>query len=504
LVLESASQVAIIMTDPKGLVQIFNRGAENLTGWSADEVVNLRTPILLHDPEEIERERQGLASEGAAPADPFEALVARARNGAAHRRKWTLVTRQGGRRCLDLVITRVDDLAGHSLGFLGVGIDVTREEEAAEALRRKEEQLRHSQKMDAIGQLAGGVAHDFNNMLAGILGSTELLAASLEPGDSRAKLVKLIATASQRASDLTSKLLSFSRKGKLVSTPFSVHRIIQETLQLVQRSIGPRISIQLDLAPGEPTIVGDPSEIESALLNLCINARDAMPEGGTLTIGTALVERDGLPTLRLRVADTGTGIPEPIRQRIFEPFFTTKAQGKGTGLGLAAVYGIVQAHGGFLDLETEPGRGTAFLLDFPLDSRGAAPDPGLPGPGPTGSGTVLVVDDEDVVRATSSMLLESAGYQVILAKDGEEALRLYQDHAGRVALVLMDMIMPGIPGREAAQRIRAMDPNARFLFTSGFAGPGMMPETQASGIAGFLHKPFTRHDLLEAVARALA
>ena len=502
-VLNSATQVAIILTDPQGLVQLFNRGAELMTGWKAVEVVNRRTPELWHDPDELRQRRQELAGQGHQLDALFDVFSARPRVQQAERRTWTLITREGERRRIDLVITRVDDLQGALMGFLGIATDVTQQEATAASLHQQEEKLRHSQKLEAVGQLAGGVAHDFNNMLAGILGSAELLAGAFPEEDPRAKLVRVIANASQRAADLTGKLLSFSRKGKLISTPFSLHRTLQETLALLQRSIDRSIELRQELGPGDPMVVGDPSQIENALLNLCINARDAMPDGGVLTVRSEIVDRAGSPFVNVFVTDTGTGIPWEIRQRIFEPFFTTKPQGKGTGLGLAAAYGIVQAHHGTLEVESEPGRGTTFLIQLPLDSRAAPPVPAEPGPR-RGSGVVLVVDDEEVVRTTTAMLLGSAGYDVVLAAGGEEALRLYQQQPERISVVLLDLIMPGISGKDTFQRLRALAPSVCVVFTSGFASERSVPDLLANGVCGFLHKPFTRNELLEAVERALA
>jgi signal transduction histidine kinase/ActR/RegA family two-component response regulator len=502
-VLDAAGQVAIIMTDPQGLVQVFNRGAQELTGWPAEAVVGRESCLLWHDPEEIERRRQDLADVGIAMADPFQVLIQPALIGQAVRRRWTVVTHQGQRRVMDLVVTRVDDPQGGCMGFLGIGIDITMQEEAAAALGRKEEELKHSQKMEAIGQLAGGIAHDFNNMLAGIMNSAELLAESMPADDPRIKMVQLIVRASQRAGELTSKLLSFSRRGKLVSTPFSVHRAIQETLMLAQRSFDPRITIRQELMAGEPMVVGDPSEMENALLNLCLNARDAMPGGGILTVRTEVREREGAPMLCIQVADTGTGIPAAVQEHIFEPYFTTKPQGKGTGMGLAAVYGIVQAHHGFLDLESALGQGTTFRIHLPLDFGVAPIEPASHAPVAAGNGTVLVVDDEELVRTTASLLLQSAGYEVILAGSGEEGLRLYQLHRGRIRLVLLDLIMPGSSGRDTFLRLRAMDPSARVLFNSGFVAESGIPDLVAAGSCGFLRKPYSRGALLEAVVKAL-
>lgn len=503
-VLDSATQVAIIMTDRNGLVQVFNRGAEYLLGWSSAEVVNLKTPLLWHDSDEAEERRKELEAEGYAVPSCFEAFTIIPLQGQSERRQWTFVTRSGERRRVDLVVTRVLDEQENIIGFLGVATDITQQVEAEAALRAKEEQIRQSQKMDAIGQLAGGVAHDFNNMLSGILGSAELLASEFPPGDRRASLVNIIVAASQRASDLTKKLLAFSRKGKLLSTSFSLHRIIEDAVLLLQRSIDRGIEIQVDLCPEDPSLVGDPSQIENALLNLCINARDAMPGGGLLRIQTSLCDRPDGPFVELNISDTGTGIPLEIQSRIFEPFFTTKPQGKGTGLGLAAVYGIVQDHRGLLKLDSTPGQGTTFRLWFPVERLGATMPSQAPLVVHQGKGAALIIDDEDLVRTTLSMLLESAGYQILSAANGLDGLKLFQERRQDITFVFLDLVMPGISGKETFQRIKALDPEARIIVASGFSSEGSVSDLQEKGLRVFMHKPFTKNELMEAVTKVLS
>jgi len=517
-ILDSATQVAIILTDPVGTIQVFNRGAEHLLGWRSEEVLGRETPLLWHDAKEIEDRSRELKAAGFVLNAPFDALVLLARNNQPERRKWRFHTRRGGVRSVDLVITRVDGIHGEIAGFLGIATDITQQEAAESALRLQEEQLRQSQKMDAIGQLAGGVAHDFNNMLAGILSSAELLAQDFQEEDRRSRLVKLIASASHRAADLTGKLLSFSRKGKVLSTPVDLHRIIQDALLLLQRSIDRRIELQLDLEAGsEPHVMGDPSQLENALLNIAINARDAMPEGGLLRIRTQTVDLDAAfcssssfplvpgPFVKIVISDTGCGIPPEILDRIFEPFFTTKPVGKGTGLGLSAVYGIVKDHKGLLEVNSTPQVGTSFTIYLPLDSRTPAPaslpdDPHAH----RGAGTILVIDDEDVVRSTLAMVLQSLGYDVILAQDGMEGLGLYETNAQNIQLVLLDMVMPGLSGKETFRRLRALDPSVRVIISSGFSSDLSITGLMEEGLRGFLHKPFGRSELMKALEAALA
>ena len=513
-VLDSATQVAIVMTDPAGLIQVFNRGAEQLLGWRSEEVVGRETPLLWHDAEEIATRARELDAMGVLAESPFEVLVAGARNLEPERRKWRFHTREGARRSIDLVITRVHGVHGNLAGYLGIATDVTQQETAEAALRSQDDQLRQSQKMDAIGQLAGGVAHDFNNMLAGILSSAELLAQAFPAEDPRARLVKLIATASHRAADLTGKLLSFSRKGKVLSIPVDLHRIIQDTLMLLQRSIDRRIEVQADLGGGQPHVIGDPSQLENALLNIAINARDAMPEGGILRVSTRAVTLDASQCLRggfplspgafvkISIADTGCGIPSEILERIFEPFFTTKPVGKGTGLGLSAVYGIVKDHKGSLEVESVVGVGTTFTIHLPLEQQ-IRPVPLDESPTHQGAGMVLVIDDEDLVRNTVSLVLQSLGYEVLQARDGVEGLSLYESHPGRIQIVLLDMVMPGLSGQETFRRLRACDPKVRIIIASGFTSELSLAGLEREGLNGFLQKPFGRNDLMKVLEEAL-
>ncbi len=516
-ILDSATQVAIVALDLHGIVRLFNRGAEQMLGWSPEEVIGLHTPELWHDPVELEETRQRLLSLGlpcSRFADILEGFPLLYPTGHS---RVTFIARGGERRTMDLMVARVQNPEGKGVGFMGISIDLTQQVAAEDALRSQEEQLHQSQKMDAIGQLAGGVAHDFNNMLAGILGSAELLAENLPEGDPRHGLVRTIIKASGRAADLTSKLLAFSRKGKLVSTALDLHRIVQDTLALLERSIDKRIQIRQELKARSPQVVGDPSQLENALLNLCINARDAMPEGGVLTVETedlrlreSFSDPSGFqveagPYVRLSVRDTGHGIPPEIRDRIFEPFFTTKAEGKGTGLGLAAVYGIVKGHRGALQVESAPGQGSAFSILLPVDDiRCSQPAMEEVRVQHRGEGTILVIDDEDMIRSTTARILASMGYEVLLAADGSEGLRLFEARRPEIQLVLMDLVMPGLTGRETFRRLRALDPELRVVAASGFADDQSVADMVAEGLVGFLHKPYGMRELADAIHAALA
>lgn len=377
------------------------------------------------------------------------------------------------------------------------------------ARKEMESQLHHARRLDAVGQLAGGVAHDFNNMLAGILGSAELLRFELAGAPAeRLELVDLIVQSAQRAAGLTRKLLDFSRKGVAESSVVDVHEAIEGAAAILQRSLDKRVRLELALAAPEHRVRGDLSALQNAILNLGINAGHAMPEGGELTLSTSLVQAPGAgadapPALEIRVADTGCGIPEDLREKIFEPFFTTRAPGQGTGLGLAAVYGTVSAHGGRLRVESGVGRGTTFFISLPLcrdeeDRRDAAPAPVV-----EGRGCVLVVDDEATVRTMAVRLLRNLGYETLEAGDGVEALSVYRRAQGAVDLVLLDMVMPEMDGRECFEELRRLDPAVRVVLSTGYPREADLGDLKRDGLAGVLQKPWRVADLGRAVAEAL-
>jgi signal transduction histidine kinase/CheY-like chemotaxis protein len=379
--------------------------------------------------------------------------------------------------------------------------------------RRAEEALRQSQKLEAVGRLAGGVAHDFNNLLAGILGYAELILQEAPPGSLAEEGARTIEGAARRAAELTRQLLAFARMGKQLEVPVDLHQVIGEVARLLERTLDKRIAVVLELAARRPFVRGDPTQLQQVILNLAVNARDAMPEGGTLTIATAVAELGeaeareltggpGGPALRLTVQDTGVGIPAPVRDRIFEPFFTTKPEGRGTGLGLATVYGVVRNHGGGVRVESEEGRGARFLVFLPLEAEGPAPEPKRAA-APRGVGRVLVVDDEEVVRRVAGRLLASLGYEPVLAAGPQEAIDWLRGHPGGADAVLLDLVMPGLDGRACFERLRQLEPALPVVISSGFAQDGRAQALLDLGAEEFVQKPYRAAELGQAVARAL-
>jgi two-component system, cell cycle sensor histidine kinase and response regulator CckA len=379
--------------------------------------------------------------------------------------------------------------------------------------RELEEQLRQAQKMDAIGRLAGGVAHDFNNLLGIVLNYAEFAIGSLDERHPAVADVQEIAAAARRAAALTRQLLLFSRKQTPQTKVVALDSVVTDVQRMLSRVIGADIRMTTALAARPGSIDADPSQLEQVLLNLVVNARDAMPGGGNLTIETAQVELDGVDAraagikpgryVMLAVRDTGCGMDAATASRVFEPFFTTKDVGKGTGLGLATVFGIVQQHGGGISIETAPGRGTTFRLYFPRVVRAVD---SLRPPAmellPSGPETVLVVDDDERIRAVVRRILTDRGYSVLEARNAHAALDQLQDRADDVRLVVTDLVMPGIDGRSMAGQVLERYPHIRMLYMSGYT------EHPAVKVAltrrdHFLQKPFGAHELEQAVRRAL-
>ncbi|MGB9081646.1 MAG: response regulator [Desulfuromonadaceae bacterium] len=391
--------------------------------------------------------------------------------------------------------------------LLNVLMDVTDQ-------KRAEDELRQAQKMDVVGQLAGGVAHDFNNMLTAIIGSAEMMERHVKDNPAQAKLLKAIQEAAGRSAALTGQLLAFSRKGGTMAVHIWINKAVQSAIGLLERTIDKNIRLETRLTATNDLIIGDPAQLQNALLNLGINARDAMPDGGTITYATDTVFLDAAYCgshkfqlqpgyyVEISVSDTGTGIKKEIIEQIFEPFFTTKGIGKGTGLGLAAVYGTVKEHQGSVSVCSEPGVGTVFKLYFPLaaeqNSGVIAKDTFL-----RGSGGILLVDDELLIREMGQALLEEHGYQVFLAADGEEALEVYERERDHISLVILDVVMPVMGGKETLRRLTAAYPDIKVLISSGFRQDETNDSFIALGARGFIQKPYHPEELFKALDDAM-
>ena len=394
--------------------------------------------------------------------------------------------------------------------------DVTDRKRAEAALRELEERHRQAQKMEAIGRLASGVAHDFNNLLTAILGSTDLLLEDL-PADHPGRLeAEETRKAALRAADLTRQLLAFGRQQVLTPQVLDLNEVVTNVDKMLRRVIREDVELRIVHASDIGAVRADPGQLEQVLLNLAVNARDAMPRGGRLTIETANAELDDTYAaehavvvpgryVMFAVSDTGTGMDAETQARVFEPFFTTKEKGKGTGLGLATVYGIVKQSGGYIWVYSEPGQGTSMKVYLP---RVEAPiEPISPPPGPSGSlrgsETVLIVEDQDEVRKVTRRMLEARGYRVLVAASGAVALRIADQAAGRIDLLLTDVIMPGMSGREVALLLGPAHPNIRVLFVSGYTDESIVHEGILEPGIAFLQKPFTAEALARKVRDVL-
>jgi CheY-like chemotaxis protein len=367
--------------------------------------------------------------------------------------------------------------------------------------------------MEALGRLAGGIAHDFNNLLTTIGGNASFVAEQLPAGDTKREALEDILAACDRASRFTRQLLAFSRKQVLQPEPLQLHTVVGEMHQMLSRLLGPEYQLSVHVPTNLPPVASDRGQMEQVVMNLVVNARDAMPNGGPILVVARAVARghdeimERMPSnppeaVVLEVIDKGSGIPDDIRERIFEPFFTTKDRGKGTGLGLAMVYGFVRQSGGHIELVTAPGEGTTFQVYLPAMTE-EEPTVALTIPGePAGERqlTILVVDDEPGVRHLASAMLRRSGYSVIEANDGKEAERLANEHVGEINVLLTDIVMPGLRGPELAARVRATRPALRVVYMSGFRDTEPLADVQR-GEAIFLAKPFQRAALLGAIAR---
>jgi PAS domain S-box-containing protein len=391
--------------------------------------------------------------------------------------------------------------------------DIQQRKDTEEERSRLQERLFQAQKMEALGTLAGGIAHDFNNLLGVILGFASIVRLRLAPSDPLLEFVKMIEQSAERGADLARQLLGLGRQGKCESVPIRVGDVLGRVVKIISRTFDRCIQVQTRTESGPLWVDVNPGQLEQAILNLCINARDAMPKGGVLTLESSSVtfgESDpSRPShcppgnyARLTVRDTGVGIAPQVLDRIFDPFFTTKEPGRGSGLGLSMVYGMASSAGGFVQVKSEVGAGSAFSIHLPLkappvERRVAVRSPLLE----PGSGTVLVVDDEPMVLAFVEEALKKLGYQVLTATDGQQAYEVYSSHANQIDRVLLDMVMPGTTGLEVCRRLRGVNPKVKVILSSGYSSGDVAREARLAGAVGFIGKPYSLEELSCALHR---
>ena len=490
-----ASGEAIFMTDPSGVFTFVNRAFTRLYGYDSDEVVGSVTPRILNSGKQS----------AAQFAEHWRALLAKQTTTS----EWINKKKDGSLVTVEDTSDPILNDHGEIAGFLAIQRDVTER-------RSLEDQIRQTQKMESLGTLASGVAHDFNNVLAIILGHVSILEAHRLDGKHFETSLEAISKASWRGASLVGQMLTFARKSTVEVRPLIINEQVQEVEKLLQETFPKTITFTFDLAPSLPLIDADPTQIQQVLVNLCVNARDAMEGNGSLRVATGIAELESLRGrfadanasgyIRVDVSDTGTGMDDATMKRIFEPFFTTKEPGKGTGLGLAVVFGIMQSHGGFVDVASAPGSGATFSVYFPFKAEPAgASAEGAPAEGalPGGTETILLVEDEELLRESLRSSLENRGYTVVSAGDGPAAIEVFERCKGDIALVICDHGLPQFSGREVHRRLRAIDPAVKFILASGYVEPAERFALASEGMRELLQKPFSASDLLLRVRRLL-
>jgi len=489
-IMESVADILYTL-DGRGMLRGWNRRLEHVTHFGPEELRG--RPV----PEMFEAEDQaGVA-----------AVVMEAAHGGHSELEARLVRKDGAPIPYQFSCAPLRNSKGEVIGLTGVATDISER-------KRLEQQLWQLQKMEAVGRLAGGVAHDFGNLLTVIHVRAQLALHRLGPNEPARQDIDLIDDTAGRAGGLVRQLLAFSRKQVLQPRILDLNEVVGEAEQMLHPLIGESVSLVMTLAPGLGRVKADPVQLVQVLMNLAVNARDAMPDGGQLTVETADVELDEAFTLEhagassgphvmLRVRDTGTGMDDATRAQIFEPFFTTKEIGKGTGLGLATVYGIVKQHGGYVAVDSEVGHGSTFTVYLPrVDEEPEASAPVTAAPG-RGGETILLVDDDEEVRTLAYGILRDQGYVVLEAPTPNEALAICEQHRGAIDLLLTDVVMPVMSGRELAERVRPLRPEAKIMYMSGYPGD-VIGNYGVLATGAFVQKPFTPSALLEKVREVFA
>ncbi len=487
------SDESVMITDSRGAIVYVNPAFERTSGYSKEAAYG-RNPRMLKS--------------GEHGPEFYQVMWATLLNGNTWSGHLINRTKNGDIYEEEATISPVKNEQGEIVNYVAVKRDVTQE-----ALL--ERQLREAQKMQAIGTLTGGIAHDFNNLLQIIAGNSELLLMDTPPTALGHGELEAIHTAAKRGSDLVKRMLTFGRRVEAKLEPMDLNDEIRQVERLLYRTIPKMIETELELAEDLKLINGDISQIEQVLVNLALNSRDAMPDGGRLLIETGNANLDEAycrlnPSAKpgeyvlLAVSDTGCGMEKHVAERAFEPFFTTKTPDKGTGLGLSVVFGIVKLHGGHIKCYSEPGEGTTFRIYLPTAEKKKGPqEPTTQETACGGTETILVADDEELIRELACKILSGAGYSVITADNGRECADLFRKRKNEIALVILDLIMPAMGGKECLEELLRIDPQAKVLIASGFSVNGQTRATLESGAKGYVSKPFNIRELLRSVRRVL-
>jgi two-component system cell cycle sensor histidine kinase/response regulator CckA len=484
---------AVSVVDLQGRILYWNRAASRLYGWTADDALGQNAHELLYrgDPETLRHMLQ----------------ETNARQSWAGELKKT--TRTGKFVIVEHRRTVLRDDSGRAKGYLCIDIDITD--------RKKQERNAHrSQRLESIGTLAGGIAHDLNNVLTPILMGTQLLSSGRAPLHHQGLLDTMLASA-QRGADLIKQLLSFAGGIRGESRPVHIDELFRETRGLLEHTLPKSIQIETSVDANCPPVLGDATELSQILMNLCINARDAMPEGGTLNIEATSLHLNGNSSqihpdatsghyVLLKVTDTGIGMTPEVMDRVFDPFFTTKDVGKGTGLGLATVQGIVKSHRGFINVYSEPGQGSKFSVYLPaaVGAETDAAEANLAATNPaTVNQVILLVDDEELILNMTAIVLEGSGYRVYTARDGADAVAVYSRHQHEISAVVLDMMMPGMDGLQTIDQLRRINPEVIVIACSGLRTSQREDEVLERGARAFLPKPYSEVELLNSLAQVL-
>ncbi len=497
---------AVIATDIEGSVTFMNPIAEALTGWDQETSIGKDSAEIFNiiDGEthnSIENPVTKVLREDVS-ANPVSNAV--------------LITKDGTEKNIDANATSIKGEKGDIVGAVLTFRDISERVHAEEKLHQKEEQLRQAMKMEAIGRLAGGIAHDFNNLLTAIIGYSDILLMQVDYDNRIHQNIEEIKKAGESAASLTRQLLAFSRRQVLRPKVLNLNEVVANMERMLQLIIGENTDLATALDPGLGQVKADSGQIEQIILNLVVNSRDAMPEGGKLTVETANADLEENyvhnhvfvqpgPYVMLSVSDNGCGMDEETQSHIFEPFFTTKEKGQGTGLGLSTAYGIVKQSNGYIFVYSEPGQGTTFKIYLPRVEEAVEPSGsrGVPSETPQGSETVLVVENEDVVRGLACQILRGNCYTVLEAQDGKRALQICEDHDGPIHLLVTDVVMPGISGRRLADHLVSLYPKIKVLYTSGYTDDAIVRHGILEPETAFLQKPFTLDTLARKVREVL-